>query len=388
MNLKPEVGDLPEIIPLFTYLPTPHSPLLTRTKLCHLIVHLRSRLKTMDSMHNLKSLANSIQAVASPFRDYLNDLHQKYQSLTDGTVANYIPELATAKPEWFGISAVTPQGQVYEVGDCKQLFTIQSISKAFVFGLALEDHGREYVNSKVSVEPTGEAFNSIVLDEETNRPYNPMVNAGAIATADLIKGDNGTERLKRMLEMFKRYTGRDHDINVPVFLSEKATGFRNRAMSYLMLNFGMVSERIDETLDLYFQQCSIMVNARDLSMLSATLANGGINPVTQERALDEQYVQDVVSVMLTCGMYDASGEWVYRVGMPAKSGVGGGITAVVPGKLGVGTFSPLLDAKGNSVRGIKVCEQLSKDFGLHLFNAAQPTRILEEWTTSNGDIDN
>ncbi|NER78800.1 MAG: glutaminase A [Leptolyngbya sp. SIO1D8] len=341
----------------------------------------------MSDIGDLQSLASSITAVTSPFRNYLNELHTKYQSLNEGTVADYIPELALAKPEWFGICVVTQDGQVFEVGDCDKLFTIQSISKAFVFGLALEDHGRDYVNSKVSVEPTGEAFNSIVLDEATNRPYNPMVNAGAIATADLIQGKNGTERLKRLLEMFKRYTGREHDINVPVFLSEKATGFRNRAMSYLMLNFGMVGEKIDETLDLYFQQCSILVNARDLAMLAATLANGGVNPVTQERALDEHYVQDVVSVMLTCGMYDASGEWAYRVGMPAKSGVGGGILAVVPGKLGIGTFSPPLDVKGNSVRGIKVCEDLSKDFGLHLFNAANPERNLQEWLAGGNGID-
>ena len=242
----------------------------------------------MSDLGDLQSLASSITAVTSPFRNYLNDLHEKYQSLNDGAVADYIPELALAKPEWFGICVVTNDGQMFEVGECDQLFTIQSISKAFVFGLALEDYGREYVNSKVSVEPTGEAFNSIVLDEATNRPYNPMVNAGAIATADLIKGKNGTERLKRVLEMFKRYTGRDHDINVPVFLSEKATGHRNRAMTYLMLNFGMVSDKIDETLDLYFQQCSIMVNARDLAMLSATLANGGVNPVTKERSIDQR----------------------------------------------------------------------------------------------------
>ncbi|MEO0489813.1 MAG: glutaminase, partial [Cyanobacteria bacterium J06659_2] len=207
----------------------------------------------MSNFGDLQSLANSITAVTSPFRNYLNDLHEKYRSLDDGTVADYIPELALAKPEWFGICVVTADGQVFEVGECDQLFTIQSISKAFVFGLALEDHGREYVNSKVSVEPTGEAFNAIVLDEVTNRPYNPMVNAGAIATADLIKGKNGTERLKRVLEMFKRFTGREHDINVPVFLSEKSTGYRNRAMAYLMLNFGMVGDKIDETLDLYFQ---------------------------------------------------------------------------------------------------------------------------------------
>lgn len=164
--------------------------------------------------------------------------------------------------------------------------------------------------------------------------------------------------------------------NVPVFLSEKATDYRNWAMAYLMLNFCMVSDKIDETLDLYFQQCSILVNAKDLAMLAATLANGGVNPVTGERAIDERYVQNVISVMLTCGMYHASSEWCYRVGMPAKSGVGGGITAVVPGKFGIGTFFPPLDAKGNSVPGIKVCKDLSEDFGLHLFNVAKSERNL------------
>ncbi|MCG5059001.1 MAG: glutaminase A [Limnoraphis sp. WC205] len=333
----------------------------------------------MSNLGDMQSLASSISAMTSPFRNYLNDLYEKYRVLNDGAIADYIPELALAKPEWFGTCVVTKEGQIFEVGECDQLFTIQSISKAFVFGLALEDHGREYVNSRVGVEPTGEAFNAIVLDEVTNRPYNPMVNAGAIATTDLIKGESTTERLKRLLAMFKRYTGRDHEINVPVFLSEKSTGNRNRAMSYLMLNFGMISDKIEDTLDIYFQQCSIMVNARDLAMMAATLANGGVNPVTQERALDEHYVQDVISVMLTCGMYDGSGEWLYRVGIPAKSGVGGGITAVVPGKLGIGTFSPLLDAKGNSLRGIKVCEELSRDFGLHLFNVAKPDRDLAAW---------
>jgi len=316
----------------------------------------------------------------SPFNDYLVKLHQKYSLVNDGKITDYIPELTIAQPEWFGIAVVTNQGQIFEVGDSQQLFTIQSISKAFVFGLALEDYGREYVNSKVGVEPSGEAFNSIALDETTNRPYNPMVNAGAIATTDLIKGNNGAERLRRILDMFKRYTGREHDVDVPVFLSEKNTGNLNRAMSYLMLNFNMVSDNIEETLDLYFQQCSIRVNTRDLAMLAATLANGGVNPVTQKRAIDEHYVQDVISIMFSCGMYDASGEWAYRVGMPAKSGVAGGLIAVAPKTLGIGTFSPLLDSKGNSIKGIKVCEEISKDFGLHLFNTAQPEYSLpKKW---------
>ncbi len=317
------------------------------------------------------------------FRTYLHELHEKYQSLNEGTVANYIPELALAEPDWFGICVVTTDGQIFEVGDTDKLFTIQSISKALVYGLALEDHGREKVNCKVSVEPTGEAFNSIMLDETTNRPYNPMVNSGAIATTDLVKGKNGAERLKRLLNMFRCYTGREHDVNVPVFLSEKSTGNRNRAIAYLMLNFSMVSDKIEETLDLYFQQCAILVNAKDLAMIAATLANGGVNPITGIRAIDERYVQDVISVMLTCGMYNYSGEWAYKVGIPAKSGVGGGIMAVVPGKLGIGCFSPPLDAKGNSVRGIKVCEDISRDFGLHLFNVAKPKCVLEEWLQEN-----
>jgi glutaminase len=324
----------------------------------------------MDKMHNLKSLTNAIQAVASPFRAYLSDLHQKYQSLNDGTVASYIPELTKADPEWFGISVVTPQGEVYEVGDHKQLFTIQSISKAFVYGMVLEAHGRDYVLTKVGVEPTGEAFNAIVLDEKTNRPYNPMVNAGAIATTDLIPGNNATERLNQLLEMFRRYTGRQVYIDTSVATSERTTGSRNRAIAHLMHNFSMIGDKIDETLDLYFQQCSILVSSHDLAVMGATLANKGVNPITGERAIDSRYVQDVLSVMHSCGMYDYSGEWLYRVGMPAKSGVGGGIIAVAPSKLGIGVFSPRLDAKGNSARGIKVCEELALNLGLHLFNAA------------------
>lgn len=343
----------------------------------------------MAGTHDLKSLADSIHAFASqsPFLSYLTDLHEKYQSLNEGAVAERIPKLAGAQPEWFGICVVTVDGQVFEVGNCSQQFTIGSISKPFVYGQALEDYGREYVSSKVSVEPTGETFNSIVLDGTTKRPYNPLVNAGALATTDLIKGNGATERHKRMLDMFERYTGRKHDIDVSVFVSEKAMGNRHRAIAYLMLNFGMVTDRIEETLDLYFQQCSILVNARDLAVMAATLANGGVNPITKQRAIDERYIQDMISVMLTCGMYDFSWKWAYQVGMPAQSGISGGMTAVVPQKLGIGVFSPPLDENGNSVRGIKVCEHLSKDFGLHLFNVAQPERDLKDLIEGGDAVD-
>jgi glutaminase len=316
-------------------------------------------------------ISNQPEASSSlAFQSFLQELYLKYKSLCDGRVANYIPELAKVDPNLFGICAITVDGQVYEVGDCDRLFTIQSISKVFVYGMALEDRGRDYVLSKVGVEPTGDAFNAIILDERSRRPYNPMVNAGAIATTSLIKGLGATERLNRMLEMFKRYIGRDIVVDISVFMSERTTGHRNRAMAHLMLNFGMIDEKIDEALDLYFQQCSIMVSCRDLAVMAATLANRGINPMTQEQAVKPCYIKDILSVMYTCGMYNFAGEWAYKVGLPAKSGVSGGILVVVPNQGGIAVFSPPLDANGNSVRGIKVCEELSQHFGLHLFECS------------------
>jgi glutaminase len=317
----------------------------------------------------LDLLLGKMKSAASPLREVLREIHARYAGLNDGKVADYIPELAKADPRWFGIAIATADGQLFEVGDSRQMFTIQSISKPLVYGLALKDHGYERVLEKVGVEPTGEAFNSIVLDEASNRPFNPMVNAGAIATADLIKGKDYPQRVGRLIAMFSRYCGREVHIDNTVFMSERATGHRNRAIGHLMLNFGMVGERIEESLELYFQQCSVLVSARDLAVIAATLANGGMNPITRDRAIEQRYVKYLLSIMYSCGMYDYAGEWVYRVGIPAKSGVGGGIMAVVPGQLGIGIYSPPLDAKGNSVRGIKVCEELSERFGLHCFES-------------------
>jgi glutaminase len=328
--------------------------------------------------NDLKALVGDMAAIASPLQAYLDTLLSTYQPLRDGAVADYIPELARADPDWFAICVVTVDGQVYKVGHYEQEFTIQSVSKPFAYGMALEDHGREYVLSKVGVEPSGDAFNSIVLDQASNRPYNPMVNAGAIATSALIMGDNPADRMNRMLATFRRYTGREIRMDVSVFVSERTTGDRNRAIAYLMRNFGMLDGQLDEALDLYFQQCSLLVNCHDLGVMAATLANDGVNPITGERAIDAGYVQDVLSVMYTCGMYDFSGEWAYQVGMPAKSGVGGGILAVSPKRLGIGVFSPLLDPRGNSVRGVQVCRNISQHFGLHAFNTqADDTRLRE-----------
>lgn len=317
-----------------------------------------------------KANPENVEIVSAPFLAVLNDLYSQYKLLKEGTLANYIPELAKVNPELFSICIVTVDGQRYEVGDNQHQFTIQSISKVFAYGLALEDHGRDYVLTKVGVEPTGDAFNAIILDEQSKRPYNPMVNAGAIATTSLIKGSGATERLNRVLDMFQKYTGQNALVDISVFTSERSTGHRNRAIAHLMLNFGMIDQNIEEVLDLYFQQCAVMVNCQDLAVMAATLANRGMNPITGEQAIDNRYIKDILSVMYTCGMYNFAGEWAYKVGIPAKSGVCGGIMAVVPHKMGIGVFSPLLDVRGNSVRGVKVCEELSQRLGLHLFECS------------------
>jgi glutaminase len=320
---------------------------------------------------DLDLLVNRVKSAASPLRETLTALHERYRDVNDGVVASYIPELALADPKWFGIVIASTTGQVVEIGDWNQTFTIQSVSKPFVYGLALESWGREAVMEKVAVEPSGDPFNSIVLHEQSNRPFNPMVNAGAIATADLIPGDGITERSKRLLGAMKRFIGHDIYVDPAVFTSERSTGHRNRAIAHLMLNFDMVKPRVDETLELYFQQCSVLVNCRDLAVMGATLANGGVNPITSERAISQMYIRDVLSVMLSCGMYDFSGEWAYRVGLPAKSGVSGGVLAVIPGRGAIAVYSPPLDARGNSVRAIKVCEDLVNQFGLHSFDSSQ-----------------
>jgi len=306
---------------------------------------------------------------------YLQSLHQKYSVVTEGALADYIPELTKANPDWFGITLVTVDGHVYQEGVSRELFTIQSISKPFVFGIALEDSGIEAIDKKVNTEPSGEAFNRISLEHNTGRPRNPMINAGAIAMSGSVAGNNAEERINHILEKFSLFTGHSMAIDSSVYESEKATGHRNRAIAHLLLNAGIISCEPDDVLDVYFKQCSISVDCRDLAIMAATLANQGVNPVTGVRALDTKLVPKVLSVMATCGMYDGSGEWMYKVGLPAKSGVGGGIMAVYPGKFGMAVFSPLLDSHGNSVRGLKVFQQMSQDLNLHTLNS-------ERFTTS------
>jgi len=315
--------------------------------------------------HIMQTMAES---VSSPVLDYLTQLHSDVAGIMDGEVATYIPELANADPNWFGICLVTAGGHVYEVGDTGIPFTIQSISKPFVYGIALEDNGLSEVVQKVGVEPTGDAFNSISLEPDTGRPRNPMINAGAIATAGLVPGTAPSSRLRRVLDAFSTFAGRQLFLDETVYQSENSTGHRNRAIGHMLRNFDILRSNPDPTVELYFKQCSISVTCRDLGVMAATLANRGVNPVTGKQAVRGQYVENMLSVMSSCGMYDWAGEWIYNVGMPAKSGVAGGIIAVLPGQIGIGVFSPPLDSHGNSVRGIRVCEAISRGFDLHLFN--------------------
>ncbi len=312
----------------------------------------------------------------SPIQEYLSDLHAQIAQNQEGAVATYIPELARANPNWFGICLVTTAGNAYEVGDSQVPFTIQSISKPFVYGLALEDNTRADVLAKIGVEPTGDAFNAISLEAGTGRPRNPMINAGAIAAAGMIVGKTPAIRLRRILDSFSLYAGRELAIDETVYRSESETGHRNRAIGHMLRNFNILTEPPEPVVDLYFKQCSIAVTCRDLGVMAATLANQGVNPLTKKQAIRGEYVESVLSVMASCGMYDYAGEWLYRIGMPAKSGVAGGIIAVLPGQLGIGVYSPLLDARGNSVRGIKVCDSLSRSLDLHTFNLAHASQSV------------
>lgn len=322
----------------------------------------------------------------SPIQEYLETLHARYAPVMDGKVADYIPELSKASPRWFGICIATRDGHVYEVGDTRQPFTIQSISKALAYGLALEDRGEKHVLERIGVEPSGEAFNAISLKEGSGAPFNPMINAGAIATCGQVLAKDGKTRFERLLAYLSGFAGRDLDLDELVYHSESETGHRNRAIGWLLRNFGIIDEDPHETLETYFQQCSICVNCRDLALMGATLANQGVQPLTRRRAIAPQYVDNVLGVMATCGMYDWSGEWIYRVGLPAKSGVGGGILAVLPGQLGIGVFSPPLDAQGNSLRGIKVCMDLAQELSLHMMNPTATPRTAVRLSYHGGEV--
>ena len=287
--------------------------------------------------------------------------------LSAGKTADYIPELAKANPAQLGACIRMTDGTCYVSGDVEQRFTLQSISKLITLAVALELKGFSYVFSKVGMEPSGDAFNSIIkLDTAGDRPFNPMINSGAIAVTSLVQSDC---RFSELLKWSRRLC-LDPDITLDeaVYYSEESTGTRNRSIAYLLKSKNILEGSVENCLDLYFRMCSLQVTAESLAGFGLVLANDGIDPRTGQRLLHTYTTQTIKTLMLTCGMYDGSGEFAVRVGIPSKSGVGGGIMSCVEGKMGIGTFGPALDGKGNSVGATRVLEHLSEKLHLHVFD--------------------
>jgi len=300
----------------------------------------------------------------------LTRIHAQTRENGNGDCYNIAPDVFHVDPNAYSICITTVDGRRFTAGNHDATFLIQSISKIFVYGLALEDQGREAVLQKVDVEPSGNPYDGIIrLEQRSKRPHNPMVNTGGIATTALIKGEDPAHRLDRILRMYQRYIGHEVHIDMRTYLAEANSGDRNKAIAYLLRHFDMLDNDVDDALNLYLQQCSAVIDCVDLSIMAATLANNGINPITNQQAIQPEYVSDLLTVMYTCGMYDFAGEWSYRIGLPAKSGVGGGILAVVPGQMGIAVYSPRLDQHGNSIAGIKALEAISQELDLHIFSA-------------------
>jgi glutaminase len=281
----------------------------------------------------------------------LNDAYNKFKDVKEGANADYIKELATVDPNIFGISIVTTDGQVYTAGDVKSMVSIQSVSKAFTMAKVIEEQGHQTVQDKIGVDATGEVFNSITAVERMRgKEINPLVNPGAIAATSLIAGVDSAAKWKSVLQVHSDFAGRQLSMNVPVYISEAGDNLRNQAIAHLLLAYGRMYFDPVQATDIYTKQCAININAQDLATMGATLANGGVNPVTKKKVVSPETVMYTLPVMATAGLYDDAGIWFYNTGLPAKSGVGGGIVAVVPGKFGIGVVSPPLDKAGNSVK--------------------------------------
>ncbi|HSF17895.1 MAG TPA: glutaminase A, partial [Vicinamibacteria bacterium] len=307
-------------------------------------------------------------AAAPDIQKLLEEAHARYRGVTDGKNADYIPALAEVPSQLFGIALVTPDGKLYEVGDSSALFSIQSISKVFTLAKVLEEQGPEAIANTIGVDATGMRFNSIVSIELSQKvlggpEMNSLVNPGAIATTGMVKGSTRDEIWKSILGFYSEFAGRSLAVNQEVFKSEAETNQRNQAIGYLMYAYGYIKDNPMQATDIYTEQCSVNVNAQDLATMAATLANGGKNPVTGKQVMKVENVPEVLAVMATAGLYDDSGKWLYQTGLPGKSGVGGGIIAVSPGKFGIAVISPPLDEAGNSVRAQKAIADISNALG-------------------------
>ncbi|EME78552.1 uncharacterized protein MYCFIDRAFT_36907 [Pseudocercospora fijiensis CIRAD86] len=312
----------------------------------------------------------------SPIPDYLNRVLDHARPDDSGAPAGYIDVLARADTSRLAVAIAMVDGTVYSAGDDEVEFSIQSISKAFVYALAIEDAGLQAVLKKIGVEPSGDAFNELSLHKDSNRPMNPMINAGAITAHSLVVGPDATaeQRTDRILKVMSRLAGRQLAVCEEVYEAELKDWDRNMGLAHMLKAAGIIRCDPREAVKGYIRQCSINVTVRDLALMAATLSNAGYQPITNERIFPRDSVRQVLSVMTTCGMYDAAGDWVSNVGIPAKSGVAGGILGALPGQVGLAAFSPKLDEKGNSVRGVNICEQLSRDMGLHMMDVSQIAR--------------
>ena len=297
-------------------------------------------------------------------------LEQCAPYIEQGKLASYIPELAKADKTDFGMCVIAPDGTATCTGDADKAFTMQSIIKPIILLVALMDNGAAAVRHLVGVESTGKPFDAFnYSDQALNcENINPMINTGAIALCSLIKGDTYLEKFNKILDMTRKISGNPNiQVDEQVYASEKATGNKNRALAYMLKAYGMLHDDVEDVLDCYFRACSVKATVVDLAKIAYVFAHGGVNPETGERLFAKEYARHVNAVLMTCGMYDGSGEFALNVGVPAKSGVGGGIMAVVPGRMGIGIYSPALDKKGNSIAGIKALEVLGEKLDLSIF---------------------
>jgi glutaminase len=308
-------------------------------------------------------------------RDAVTEAYERYRTNGDGAVADYIPILASASPEWFGISVVGARGRSFEIGDVETTFSIQSVSKPFVFALVCEAIGYDEARHRLGVNSTGFPFDSLMAVElNVDRTMNPLVNAGAMATTSLVPGDTADAKWTRIQDGLSRFAGRQLTVNEEVYASESATNLRNQGIAHLLESYGRLYFDPDQATDVYTRQCSLEVTVHDLAVMAATLADGGVNPMTREVVIPPGVCRRVLAVMATAGLYELSGDWLYEIGMPGKSGVSGGIVTVSPGKGGLATFSPPLDTAGNSVRGQLVTKYLAERLGLNLFASEAAAR--------------
>lgn len=315
-----------------------------------------------------------------PGRDVVGEAvqraHEEFRSLGEGEAIQDVPALADADPELFGVALVDVEGGEHTAGDSGHRFTIQSISKAFVYALVCQEIGHDAVLAKVGVDNTGVPFDSVLaIEHNEGHPMNPMVNAGAIATTGLVPGQGRDDRWGFVLDGLSRFAGRDLEVDEDVFASESKENERNLGLAHLLQGHDRLSDDPADVVDTYTRQCALLVDARDLAVMGATLAGGGVNPVTGVQVVDPSICRYTLSVLASTGMYERSGEWLFEVGAPAKSGISGGIVTVSPGKGAIGTYSALLDDAGNSVRGRRATAQLARELGLDVFaSRAVPRR--------------